>query len=108
MSQSKNESVRKSGIVLRTDVFYEQEYRELCLEQLNLYNETKMSFNYLKDLAETTHAFLKLMEAMSKGQPLVIRSKKKTKSAPKKKLGPSSSFDDAATKQENNEKVLLQ
>lgn len=105
MAQSKDESVKKSGIVLRTDVFYEQEYRELCLEQLNIYNETKMSVNYLKDLAETTHAFLKLMEAMSKGQPLVIKSKKKTKSAQKKKVGPLSSFDDAASVQENNEKV---
>ena len=104
MSKSKEESVKKSGIVLRTDVFYEQEYRELCLEQLNIYNETKMSFNYLKDLAETTHVFMKLMEAMSKGQPLVIKSKKK-KSAPKKKAGPLSSFNDAASVQENNEKV---
>ena len=79
MSNSKDEDVKKSGVVLRTDVFYEPEYRELCLQQLNIFNETKMSSNYLKDLVETTHAFLKLMESMSKSKHLVVKSKKKRK-----------------------------
>ena len=53
MSNSKDDEVKKSGMILRTDVFYEPEYRELCLQQLNMYNETKMSSNYLKDLIGT-------------------------------------------------------
>ena len=39
MSNSKDDEVKKSGMILRTDVFYEPEYRELCLQQLNMYND---------------------------------------------------------------------
>ena len=83
MSTSKEGAVKQSGLILRSDVFYEQEYRELCLQQLNIYNETKMSLSYLKDLVETTHVFMKLMESMSKSNHLMVKSKKKRKTAPK-------------------------
>ena len=85
MSTSKEGSVKQSGLILRSDVFYEQEYRELCLQQLNIYNESKMSLSYLKDLVETTHVFMKLMESMSKSNHLMVKSKKKRKTAPKNK-----------------------
>ena len=78
---SKEGAVKQSGLILRSDVFYEQEYRELCLQQLNIYNETKMSLSYLKDLVETTHVFMKLMESMSKSNHLMVKSKKKRKTA---------------------------
>ena len=64
-----------------------------------------MSINYLKDLVETTHAFLKLMEAMSKVQPLVIKSKKTRKVAPKKNAGHLSVNNGASMIQEKTEKV---
>ena len=104
MSNSKDEAVKKSGIVLRTDVFYEPEYRELCLQQLNIYNETKMSSNYLKDLIETTHAFLKLMESMSKSKHLVVKSKKKRKAISQRTKNTSSEIN-SSNKKQNNEKI---
>ena len=105
MSNSKDEDVKKSGVVLRTDVFYEPEYRELCLQQLNIFNETKMSSNYLKDLVETTHAFLKLMESMSKSKHLVVKSKKKRKPKSQKRTKNASSDLDGSNKQQDNEKM---
>ncbi len=85
MVSSKDEKIRESGMVLRADVFYEPEYRELCIQQLSLFSPEKMSLSYLKDLVETTHAFLKLMEHMSKSNHFMISSKKvKRKSKPSK------------------------
>ena len=43
MSKSEDPKVRESGVVLRADVFYEPEYRELCTQQLSLYQPEKMS-----------------------------------------------------------------
>ena len=71
------------GMVLRSDVFYEAEYRELCIQQLSLYQPSKMSLSYLKDLVETTHVFLKLMEHMSKTSHIMISSKKTKRVKPK-------------------------
>ena len=105
MSNSKDEDVKKSGVVLRTDVFYEPEYRELCLQQLNIFNETKMSSNYLKDLVETTHAFLKLMESMSKSKHLVVKSKKKRKPTSQNRTKNASADVDGSNKQRDNEKI---
>ena len=41
-----------------------------------------MSISYLKDLVETTHVFLKLMECMAKSKHLMVRSKKMKKKRP--------------------------
>ena len=105
MSNSKDDEVKKSGMILRTDVFYEPEYRELCLQQLNMYNETKMSSNYLKDLIETTHAFMKLMESMSKSKHLVVKSKKKIRANPQKRTAKLSTELDGPVKRQDNEKL---
>ena len=43
MSKSEDAKVRESAVILRADVFYEPEYRELCLQQLSLYQPEKMS-----------------------------------------------------------------
>ena len=48
MVSSKDEKIRTSGMVLRSDVFYEAEYREVCIQQLSLYQPGKMSLSFLK------------------------------------------------------------
>jgi timeless len=87
MVSSKDDKVRQSGMVLRSDVFYESEYRELCLQQLSLYQPEKMSMSHLKDIVETTHVFLKLMEHMSKSSHVMVSSKKVRKKTTKKSGG---------------------
>ena len=112
MVSSKDEKIRTSGMVLRSDVFYEAEYREVCIQQLSLYQPEKMSLSFLKDLVETTHVFLKLMEHMSKASHIMISSKKtkrKTKPAKTggtggaKKSGPSG--DGFISQGESNERI---
>ena len=43
MGKSGDAKVRESAVILRADVFYEPEYRELCMQQLSLYQPEKMS-----------------------------------------------------------------
>ena len=74
--------IKEAGRVLKASVFYESEYRELCLQQLSSYNPDKMTIGYLTDLVSTTHVFLKLMEQMSKNKHMIVS--KKTKKRMKK------------------------
>ena len=48
MESSKDERIREAGHVIRSGVFYESEYRELCLQQLSTFNPDRMSLGYLK------------------------------------------------------------
>ena len=43
MSNSKDEDIKKSATVLKASVFFEPEYRELCLMLFNLYSPEKMT-----------------------------------------------------------------
>ena len=90
MEASGNEDIKEAGRVLKASVFYEPEYRELCLQQLSSYNPDKMTLGYLTDLVSTTHVFLKLMEQMSKNKHLIVSKKtrkKVKKSSTKSKSG---------------------
>lgn len=108
MDKSSSESIRSSSRVLKSNVFYVPEYREMCLVLLLNYKETQHSLNYLKDLVETNHIFLKLFEQFAKGnRHLVVQNKskvpqkrkknkqKKNKSE-KEELTPPPTFDEIA------------
>ena len=114
MVSSKDQAVQNSGLVLRADVFYESEYREVCIQQLSLYQPEKMTLSFLKDLVETTHVFLKLMEHMAKSSHIMISSKKTRRAKPKssgskKTVGGSSAAggggDGFVSQRETNEQV---
>ncbi|KAK7070397.1 hypothetical protein SK128_017324 [Halocaridina rubra] len=85
MDKSSSEEVRESSKVLKSKLFYVIEYREMILILLQNYDRVKMSFAYLKDLVETAHIFLKLLEQFcSRSRHLVVmKKKKKTKKAPR-------------------------
>jgi len=102
MEGSSNPDIKEAGRVLKASVFYESEYRELCLQQLSSFNPDKMSVGYLTDLVATTHVFLKLMEHMSKNKHLIVskKSKKKPKKSGKKAGG---GEGEAAGEREKNE-----
>lgn len=44
------------------------EYREIFLTLLRKYDETKQPQSYLKDLVESTHLFLRMLERFCKGR----------------------------------------
>ena len=43
MEGSPNTDIKEAGRVLKSSVFYESEYRELCLQQLSIFNPDRMS-----------------------------------------------------------------
>ncbi|XP_026686241.1 protein timeless homolog [Diaphorina citri] len=91
MISSDDEGVRRSAATIQSNIFYILEYRELVLVLFYAYQETKFSREYLKDLLETTHVFLKMLEHSCKHKKLVVqkhgrmRKAKSTKSTGKRK-----------------------
>ncbi len=75
MENSSNEAIKQSAKVIKAGVFFEPEYRELCLSLFNLYTAEKFSLGFITDLVETNHVFLKLMEHMAKAKHLTVAKK---------------------------------
>ena len=51
---------------IKQDIFVEPEYREMLLRLLQAYDEERMSKAYLRDLIETNHVFLKMLDYHAK------------------------------------------
>ncbi|XP_063808638.1 protein timeless homolog isoform X2 [Pseudophryne corroboree] len=86
MDHSKNESVRESSKVIKNNIFYVMEYRELFLALFRKFDETKQPRSFLKDLVETTHLFLKMLEKFCKGKRTIVVQNHRVKKKKKKKL----------------------
>ncbi|XP_075708210.1 protein timeless homolog [Rhinoderma darwinii] len=85
MDHSKDETLRESSKVIKNNIFYMMEYRELFLALFRKFDETKQPRSFLKDLVETTHLFLKMMEKFCKGKSTVMVQSRKVKRKKKKK-----------------------
>ncbi|ODN02653.1 Protein timeless [Orchesella cincta] len=84
MDRDEDESVKESSRVIKSNVFYLPEYRELCHGLLNTYDPVKLSKLYLKDLIETNHLFLKMLEDYSsQNRRIMIKGKGKRKKSTK-------------------------
>lgn len=79
MDKSPDGTVRDSARVIKSNIFYILEYRELIITLLVTYNELKMSNAYLRDLMETQHVFVKLLEGFCGGGSSVVVQKKTKK-----------------------------
>ncbi|XP_023244200.1 protein timeless homolog isoform X1 [Centruroides sculpturatus] len=90
MDESSDREIIESAKIIKGNIFYVMEYRELLISLLMNYDEVKFSQNYLKDLIETTHVFMKMLEKFCKRQShLIVQQKKvkrKKKNKPKKTL----------------------
>lgn len=88
-NNSKNDDLlRHSARVLLANVFYEPEYREVCLTLFAVFKQDKMTKSFLIDLVEANHVFLKLLEHMAKTNSLVIGKRlKKRKTGKRAKKG---------------------
>ena len=62
MEGSSNPDIKEAGRVLKASVFYEPEYRELCLQQLSSYNPDRLE--NLSSLISVL--FFKLMQNVSR------------------------------------------
>ncbi|XP_029450670.1 protein timeless homolog [Rhinatrema bivittatum] len=77
MDLCKEEAVRESSKIIKSNIFYLMEYRELFLTLFRKFDETKQPRSFLKDLVETVHLFLKMLEKFCKGRNnLVVQNKK--------------------------------
>ncbi|KAM9321194.1 protein timeless homolog [Gastrophryne carolinensis] len=85
MDHSKDESVRESSKVIKNNIFYVMEYRELFLALFRKFDETKQPRSFLKDLVETTHLFLRMLERFCKGKRSIMVQNRRVKRKKKKK-----------------------
>ncbi|XP_037534837.1 protein timeless homolog [Nematolebias whitei] len=79
MDRTPDESIRQSSNVIKSNIFYLMEYREIFLTLLRKYDETKQPQSYLKDLVESTHLFLRMLERFCKGRRNLIVQRKKVR-----------------------------
>ncbi|KAM7401954.1 hypothetical protein PAMP_017231 [Pampus punctatissimus] len=100
MDHSHDESIRQSCSVIKSNIFYMMEYREIFLTLLRKYDETRQPQSYLKDLVESTHLFLRMLERFCKGRKNLMVQKKRIKrkktSGAKKPLAAETSPEDLA------------
>ena len=76
VKMSNDSSLSQSATVLKANILYEPEYREMPLMLFSIYKSETMSLGFLRDLVSMTHTFLKLMENASKNKHLMVKSKK--------------------------------
>ncbi|KAJ9574818.1 hypothetical protein L9F63_008017, partial [Diploptera punctata] len=76
MDKCDNPTVRESSKVIKSNIFYVVEYRELILVLMLNFDEIKFSKLYLKDLIETAHVFLKLLEQFCSKRSIVVQRRK--------------------------------
>ncbi|KAM9859043.1 protein timeless homolog [Aulostomus maculatus] len=79
MDRSQDESIRHSSSVIKSNIFYMMEYREIFLTLLRKFDETHQPHSYLKDLVESTHLFLRMLERFCKGRKNVMVQRKRVK-----------------------------
>ncbi|KAH1021930.1 hypothetical protein HUJ04_011414, partial [Dendroctonus ponderosae] len=99
MDKSPDGNVRDSARVIKSNIFYVLEYREFILTLLVNYDELKMSDTYLKDLIETQHIFLKMLESFvgNEGSVIVQSKGKRRQKKKRSKKGKSQKSQPAAT-----------
>uniref|UniRef100_A0A2C9KYB4 AP180 N-terminal homology (ANTH) domain-containing protein n=1 Tax=Biomphalaria glabrata TaxID=6526 RepID=A0A2C9KYB4_BIOGL len=103
MSKSQDEQIRQSAKVIQSNVFYVFEYRDIFVNMLRNFKESKCSRSYLRDLVEAAHIFLKMLEASSKSSKLVVQKKKGKK---KKKAKKQPARNDANVEEPSEEQLV--
>ncbi|XP_068935540.1 protein timeless homolog isoform X2 [Petaurus breviceps papuanus] len=86
MDTCADEAVRESSRIIKNNVFYIMEYRELFLTLFRKFDETRQPLSYLRDLVETTHLFLKMLERFCRNRGnLMVQNKRRRRKKKKKK-----------------------
>ncbi|XP_012609353.2 protein timeless homolog isoform X1 [Microcebus murinus] len=87
MDMSPDETVRESSRIIKNNIFYMMEYRELFLTLFRKFDERCQPHSFLRDLVETTHLFLKMLERFCRNRGnLVVQNKRKKRKKKKKVL----------------------
>ncbi|XP_055252111.1 protein timeless homolog isoform X2 [Moschus berezovskii] len=82
-----DEAVRESSRIIKNNIFYVMEYRELFLALFRKFDERYQPRSFLCDLVETTHLFLKMLERFCRSRGnLMVQNKRKKRKKKKKAL----------------------
>nr|XP_054752328.1 protein timeless homolog [Lytechinus pictus] len=77
--------LKESADAIQSNVFYVLEYREVFITLLKKFNEVTCTRTYLKDLIESVHIFMKMLEKYGKGKKTLIVQKKLKKKSKRRK-----------------------
>ncbi|XP_010642972.1 protein timeless homolog [Fukomys damarensis] len=86
MDVSPDEAVRESSRIIKNNIFYMMEYRELFLTLFRKFDERCQPRSFLRDLVETTHLFLKMLERFCRSRGNLMVQNKRKKRKKKKKV----------------------
>ncbi|KAK2149955.1 hypothetical protein LSH36_429g01017, partial [Paralvinella palmiformis] len=84
MDKSPDDTLHEGAKVMKCNIFYMMEYRDIFVVLLRKFDETRQSRSFLKDLVETTHLFLRMIENFTKGNRHLVVQRKKRKIKRKK------------------------
>ncbi|KAG1931105.1 protein timeless homolog [Pimephales promelas] len=79
MDRSKDENIRHSSSVIKSNIFYLMEFREIFLTLLRKFDERMQPRSFLRDLVESTHLFLRMLERFCKGRNNLVVQKRRVK-----------------------------
>ncbi|XP_055552561.1 protein timeless homolog isoform X2 [Falco cherrug] len=88
MDRSPEQAVRDSSQVIKSNIFYLMEYRELFLTLFRKFDETKQPRSFLRDLVETAHLFLRMLERFCQGRSSLVVQSKRVRKKKKKPRAP--------------------
>ena len=79
MGESQDDTLRSNATVMKNNILYRPEYRDIFVTIMRNYNEVVSSRALLGDLVETVHIYLRLVEhfCKKKGRVLVQGKRKK-------------------------------
>ncbi|XP_052020882.1 protein timeless homolog isoform X2 [Apodemus sylvaticus] len=86
MDACPDEAVRESSRIIKNNIFYMMEYRELFLALFRKFDERYHPRSFLRDLVETTHLFLKMLERFCRNRGNLMVQNKRKKRKKKKKV----------------------
>jgi len=82
MGQAEDATLRNNATVMKNNILYRPEYRDVFVTVLRNYNEVVSSKAMLKDLIETVHLYLRLVEQLCKNKGrILVQGKRKKRGA---------------------------
>lgn len=84
MALSKDPNLQDNAKIMQHNVFYHAEYRDLFVTLLRNYNPKHSSRDLLKDMVQTLHLYLSLLERFNKSRGCMLVQGKRKKAAAKK------------------------
>ncbi|CAG0919651.1 unnamed protein product [Notodromas monacha] len=85
MSCQRDQTMQSAARILKSNIFYQPEFRDMLPIHLHRFSRAKFSVDYLKDLVETNHVYLKLLEDFTKVHSKIVIQKKIRSKKQKKK-----------------------